>query len=173
LNLYFFSYEDLLLVCVFLALFYSTTARYLNFDDDDDNIFEKRGKGRGGGGGKLEAAQFVIEFGQALANLITDLKKGNKNKADFTKQFVDAARKKYPAWSVAIVHEAKTSGHAIHQHEELNTAGGTSFGYEIYFAKPGKRFDIWRQGDGGPINWGFAGAWHRGTGKDNDHIWLQ
>jgi hypothetical protein len=158
-------------LCVFLALFYSTTARYLNFDDDDDDSFEERGKG--GGGGSLEAAQFAVEVGQGLANLITELKNGNKNKADFTKKFVAEAQKRYPAWSVAIVHKAKTSGDAVHQHQELSTAGGTSFGYEIYFAKPGKRFDIWRQGDGGPINWGFAGAWHRGTGKDNDHIWLQ
>jgi hypothetical protein len=154
-------------LCVLVVLFYSAIAT----DDEQEgaglailNEVEKK-----------QAAQlFKLGFkagkqiGEAISRLVSDLKKGNKIKSDFTKKFVDEAMKRYPGWSVAIVHKAKTTGKAIHQHVEVPLPIGT-YGYEVYFAKPGTRFDIWRHGDGGFINWSFGGAWKR---KDN-HIWIE
>jgi hypothetical protein len=109
------------------------------------------------------------ELEKIIARLVTDLKKGNKIKADFTKNFVTEAAKKYPGYSVAIVHKvSKTTGKAIHQHVEVPLPIGT-YGYEVYFAKPGTRFDIWRKGDGGYINWSYIGAWK----VKGNHIWVE
>jgi hypothetical protein len=110
-----------------------------------------------------------IEIGKAIAKLVSDLKKGNKIKSDFTSKFVSEAAKKYPGYSVAIVHKvSKTTGKAIHQHVEVPLPIGT-YGYEVYFAKPGTRFDIWRKGDGGYINWSYIGAWK----VKGNHIWVE
>ena len=141
-------------LCVLVILCYSVTARHVHA--------EKK---------QLEdAVEIGAELGQVIASIVSSLKAGNKVKSDFTVQFVNKARQKYPAYSVVIAHKAKTSGKAIHQHVEVPVAFGT-FGYEVYFAKPGQRFDLWRIGDGGNINWAYAGNWQR-DGKGN-HIWIQ
>jgi hypothetical protein len=143
-------------LCVLVILCYSATARYV-----EKKEFEEA----------LEAAvEIGLDLEQVIGNIVKSLKSGNKVKSDFTVQFVNKALKKYPGWSVAIVHKAKTKGKAIHQHVEVPLAIGT-YGYEVYFAKPGQRFDIWRIGDGGTINWAYGGNWKR-DGKSN-HIWIE
>ena len=72
----------------------------------------------------------------------------------------DWTAKKYPGWAIAIAHKATTKGKAIHQHVEVPLAFGT-YGYEVYFVKPGKHFSLTRQGDGGFINWAYIGPWKR------------
>jgi hypothetical protein len=124
--------------------------------------------GTGGGACSFEDGECLFVIGKGIVDLIIDLRKGNHIKSEFTTSFVNEAVKKYPGWSVAIVHNSKTKGTAIHQHEEVSLRVGT-YGYDIFFVKPGKRFDIWRKGDGGYINWAFRGAWKQ---KDN-HIWIE
>lgn len=129
---------------------------------------DAKGIGNGGGACSFEDGECAFVIGKGIVDLIIDLNKGNMIKSQFTTSFVNEAKRKYPGWSVAVVHHSTTKGTVIHQHEEVNLRVGT-YGYDIYFAKPGKRFDIWRIGDGGYINWAFSGAWK----QQGNHIWIE
>lgn len=45
----------------------------------------------------------------------------------------------------------------IHQHYELPISLGRTIRYEVYFSKIGDPFSLENLGDGGYINWAFAG----------------
>ena len=151
-------------LCVLAILFCSTFATEL--EKNVETYVEKRQDSVG------DAFQDGFRIGRLIARdisrIISNLKNhNNKVKSDFTYAFVTQAVQKYPGWSVAILHKAKTSGNAVHQHVEVPLTIGT-YGYEVYFVKPGTHFDIWRVGDGGYINWAFVGTWK----QKNNHIWV-
>jgi hypothetical protein len=109
----------------------------------------------------------VVELAGAVAQEVMSFQKNDNEKRErFTQQFVQDASGKYPGYNVVIVHPQHSASGAqvIHQHYELPMTVGTC-GYEIYFSPKGKAFSFENKGDGGFINWAFAGEFNRNGGN--------
>jgi hypothetical protein len=84
-----------------------------------------------------------------------------KKREEFTQQFVADAQAQFPEYNVVIIHTAhETWGTWVHEHHELGMAIGTC-GYDAYFSIKGQGFSLRNNGDGGYINWAFAGEFNR------------
>lgn len=105
---------------------------------------------------------------QAVGFALDQVKDDNQKREQFTKNFVDEARKQYPDYNIVIIHTPHSrEGNFIHEHHELPMTVGTC-GYEAYFSKIGEPFSLENQGDGGYINWAFAGYQ-----RDGKRIWAE
>ena len=142
---------------IFVVFCYSVTARP-----------GKPGPSKPGSGCNFQDGSCAAQLGQGIVNIIEGLRQGNALKSQFTTNFVKQARQQYPDWSVVVAHKSKVTGTSVHQHHEVKLEFGT-YGYDIFFCRPGTRFDLWLIGDGGPINWEYAGAFKR----DGKHIWVE
>jgi hypothetical protein len=80
----------------------------------------------------------------------------------FTQNFVTESSREYPGYNVVISHNVgQVSGtDVVHQHFEIPMTVGTC-GYEAYFSPKGRPFVFVRNGDGGFINWAYAGDFAR------------
>ncbi len=86
----------------------------------------------------------------------------NKKREAFTQSFVQQASKKFPNCNIVIVHpQHRVAGpHVVHQHHELPMTVGTC-GYDSYCSPKGQPFVFENQGDGGYLNWAYAGQFSR------------
>jgi hypothetical protein len=113
------------------------------------------------GVGELVAIGTTVVFGVvSLIKGIVDA--DNKKREAFTQHFVDEVSKQFPKCNVVIVHpQHKVAGpHVVHQHHEVPMTVGTC-GYDSYCSPKGQPFTFENLGDGGYINWAFAGEFNR------------
>ncbi|KAF9456297.1 hypothetical protein BDZ94DRAFT_1327079 [Collybia nuda] len=104
-----------------------------------------------------------------MAGLVVDIVKGiqsavkedNTNRETFTTGVVAEGRRRWPEYNFVVCHvEHASQWDGIrgqdwdHRHEEVDIVVGGTIGYEIYYARSGI---FQRVGDGGYINWAFAG----------------
>lgn len=104
-----------------------------------------------------------------IINLIKGLQNNNEKKKEFTQRLVGRLREMHPDYNVVVAHEVgKVEGDDyFHDHVELDLDVIGTFGYEVFMSPEGKFFKFERKGDGGPINWGFAGTLER---KEDDRV---
>ncbi len=86
----------------------------------------------------------------------------NNKREAYTQQFVQQASKQFPNCNVVICHpQHKVAGpQVVHQHHELGMTVGTC-GYDSYCSPKGQPFIFDNQGDGGYLNWAYAGEFSR------------
>jgi hypothetical protein len=108
------------------------------------------------------------QLGQAAAELAMSFEKDNEMREEFTKQYVAKATETYPNQNFVISHKGgDVEGEHVHDHVELRVNNGT-IGYEVFASPKGKRFKFVRKGDGGYINWAYAGNFKRD--ENNERI---
>lgn len=107
---------------------------------------------------------------QIVTGIIGELKKLSKdkqNEADYVKSTRDQLAAKYPKKNILLFHNqksvAKLNG-GTHTHSELPISFDRTKGYEIWVFDTGS-FDL--AGDGGELNWAFAGCV---TNRNGGHI---
>lgn len=106
------------------------------------------------------AADFA-QLGNTAAELAMSFEEDDKMREEFTKQYVAEAVKKYPNQNFVISHNGgDVEGEHVHDHVELSVNNGT-IGYEVFASPKGKPFKFVRKGDGGFINWAYAGDFTR------------
>ncbi len=89
----------------------------------------------------------------------------NVVRAQFVLQLVGRVAAEHPDYNVMVIHPKNhvwykgDPAYRIHQHIELycKWIGGSSFGYEVYLLRKGTEQYFRNKGDGGSINWGWAG----------------
>ena len=88
----------------------------------------------------------------------------NNKREAYTQQFVQQASKQFPNCNFVICHtQHKVAGpQVVHQHHELGMTVGTC-GYDSYCSPMGQPFIFENQGDGGYLNWAYAGEFSRAT----------
>lgn len=102
-----------------------------------------------------------FQLGTAAAELAISFEEDDKRREEFTKQYVAEAVKKYPNQNFVISHNGgDVEGEHVHDHVELSVNNGT-IGYEVFASPKGKPFKFVRKGDGGFINWAYAGDFTR------------
>jgi len=112
----------------------------------------------------------ILQLGQEVYKAIeAEIKDENDRRENFTRKYVGQATQKFPGYNVVIIHTAHSrSGTFVHSHEEWPTnIFGTTTGFEAYFSKIGDTFELENEGDGGFINWCFAGNFRRGGDRNN------
>ncbi len=101
------------------------------------------------------------ELGAAAAELAISFEKDDAMREEFTKQYVAKATEKYQNQNFVISHNGgDVEGEHVHDHVELRVNNGT-IGYEVFASPKGKPFKFVRKGDGGFINWAYAGEFKR------------
>ena len=102
-----------------------------------------------------------FQLGISLAELAIDAGKDDERREAFTQNYVAEATKKYPNQNFVISHNGgDIEGEHVHGHVELDVSMGT-IGYEVFASFKGKPFKFVRKGDGGFINWAYAGEFTR------------
>ena len=86
----------------------------------------------------------------------------NKTREAYTQNFVATASQKFPNCNVVICHtQHRFAGpQVVHQHHEIGMKVGTC-GYDSYCSPKGQPFIFENQGDGGYLNWAYAGEFSR------------
>ncbi|KAF9004322.1 hypothetical protein BDQ17DRAFT_1408824 [Cyathus striatus] len=127
-----------------------------NFDDVEvysrDEILEAR----------HPIVRVVVQGIKMIVDAIKNgIAKDKEARSRFTVDLVGRIRGKYPGFNVAVCHtkhETKFDGVRGkdwgHLHEEFDVKIGGTVGYEIYWFKKGTFI---RKGDGGYLNWAYAG----------------
>jgi hypothetical protein len=106
------------------------------------------------------AAEALVEGVMAIVNLIQGkIEKDKTMRSQWTHDMIGQWRKKYPGWNFVFCHtkhkfEPKRGTPSGHLHKELKVSFGKTIGYEIYWFKEGT---FRRIGDGGWLNWSYAG----------------
>ncbi|MCL6750509.1 hypothetical protein KBT16_05740 [Nostoc sp. CCCryo 231-06] len=101
------------------------------------------------------------QLGISIAELVISHEKDDKRREEFTKEYVAKASEQYPNQNFVISHNGgDIEGEHVHDHVELSVNNGT-IGYEIFASPKGKPFKFVRKGDGGFINWAYAGEFTR------------
>ncbi|KAJ3555187.1 hypothetical protein NP233_g12266 [Leucocoprinus birnbaumii] len=110
-----------------------------------------------------EAAQIIVEgVIQIVEGIIAGIGQDDAAREQFTKDVVANGRSQFPDFNWVVVHpDHETDFDGVrdqdwgHQHQEFDIKIGGTIGYEIYWFRSGtfKRF-----GDGGFINWAWAGV---------------
>jgi hypothetical protein len=102
----------------------------------------------------------VVEGVMSIVNLIKGKIEQDKSmRGQWTGTMIGQFRQKYPQFNFVICHtehkfSPKPGTVSGHQHQELNVSFGKTIGYEIYWFKEGT---FQRIGDGGWLNWSYAG----------------
>ena len=104
----------------------------------------------------------LVTIGAAVAGVVFAIKDDNSRREQYTQQFVAQASKQFPNCNVVICHpqHSVAGPHVVHQHHELPMTVGTC-GYDSYCSPKGQPFTFNNQGDGGYLNWAYAGAFSR------------
>jgi hypothetical protein len=86
----------------------------------------------------------------------------NKTREAYTQNFVAQASKQFPNCNHVVCHpQHRVAGpQVVHTHYELAMKVGTC-GYDIYSSPMGQPFIFENQGDGGYLNWAYAGEFSR------------
>jgi hypothetical protein len=111
----------------------------------------------------VPGAIVLVGIGLAAAGVVAGIIGNDNNKREaYTQQFVQQTSKQFPNCNVIICHpQHKVAGpHVVHQHHELGMTVGTC-GYDSYCSPKGQPFIFDNQGDGGYLNWAFAGEFNR------------
>ncbi|KAF9481072.1 hypothetical protein BDN70DRAFT_876812 [Pholiota conissans] len=160
--------------------------------DENDPIFERYfGPGRHvkvteadyapGAPGTVEkrwvhaAVEAVVEGVMAVVNLIKGkIERDKAMRSQWTGDMINAFRKKYPHYNFVLCHTShKTDFKGVrgkdwgHTHQELPVSFHKTVGYEIYWFREGT---FHRYGDGGWLNWAFAGNVRSRTNNGKDVV---
>jgi hypothetical protein len=109
-----------------------------------------------------EAGKFIAEGVMKIIELIKGkIEQDKKMRGEWTNHMIGEFRKKYPHFNFVLCHTShKTDFKGVrgkdwgHSHQELPVSFSKTIGYEIYWFKEGT---FHRQGDGGWLNWAYAG----------------
>jgi hypothetical protein len=111
-------------------------------------------------GATVVTAAVLAGIGVGVYELVKAIGHDNDTRAAYTQQFVATTRQKYPNYNVVIIHtqvpHSVSGPQIVHQHHEINMSVGTC-GYDSYASPMGQPFVFENQGDGGYINWAYAG----------------
>ena len=111
----------------------------------------------------VPVAGALVAIGLAAAAVVGGIISNDNNKREaFTQQFVQQTSKQFPNWNVVICHpqHSVAGPHVVHEHHELAMTVGTC-GYDSYCSPKGQPFTFDNQGDGGYLNWAYAGEFSR------------
>ena len=112
-----------------------------------------------------ELALIGLAATAVVAGIIAGINVHNKDNAAreaYTQQFAQQASQKLPNYNVVICYpQHRVAGpHVAHQHHELGMTVGIC-GYDSYCSPKGQPFTFDNQGDGGFLNWAYAGKFSR------------
>ncbi|RDB25121.1 hypothetical protein Hypma_007626 [Hypsizygus marmoreus] len=132
------------------------------------SIIEKNGALEDRGmGGVVDAAIDVIK---TVVNVVKNaINRDKKARGEFTKHLVNQGRASKPEFNWIACHtkhRTQWKGNKGtdwgHSHEEFDVKLGGTVGYEVYYAREG---EFWNLGDGGYLNWAYAGNYKADTKK--------
>ena len=109
----------------------------------------------------------LVAIGLTAAAVVGGIINNDNNKREaYTQQFIQQASKQFPNCNWVICHpqHSVTGPHVVHQHHELGMTVGTC-GYDSYCSPKGQPFTFNNQGDGGYLNWAYAGKFSRNGNK--------
>jgi len=111
----------------------------------------------------IPVVDVVVAIGGIAASIAAGLVGDDNSKREaYTQNFVAQASKKFPNCNVVVCHpQHRVAGPQVaHTHYELGMHVGTC-GYDIYSSPMGQPFIFENQGDGGYLNWAYAGQFSR------------
>ncbi|KAG6920223.1 hypothetical protein DXG01_004992 [Tephrocybe rancida] len=101
------------------------------------------------------------------------IERDKKARGEFTHFVVEEGRKSHPQFNWIAIHtKHRTNFKGVrgtdwdHSHKEFDVKVGGTIGYEVYYLREG---EVWNNGDGGWLNWAFAGVFTR-EGKGGKHV---
>ncbi|KAL0948749.1 hypothetical protein HGRIS_008882 [Hohenbuehelia grisea] len=104
------------------------------------------------------AAQVLKKAFRAISD---GIKADKDMRSKYTFALISELRKKHPQFNYVVCHtKHRTRFDDVrgvdwdHRHEEVDIKIGGTIGYEIYNFRSG---EFWREGDGGYLNWAYAG----------------
>jgi len=115
----------------------------------------------------VPVAGALVAIGLTAAAVVGGIINNDNNKREaYTQQFIQQASKQFPNCNWVICHpqHSVTGPHVVHQHHELGMTVGTC-GYDSYCSPMGQPFTFDNQGDGGYLNWAYAGKFSRNGNK--------
>jgi hypothetical protein len=104
----------------------------------------------------------LVAIGATVAGVVLAINNDKDKREAYTQQFVAQASKQYPNCNHVVCHpQHRVAGpQVVHMHYELGMTVGTC-GYDIYSSPMGQPFIFENQGDGGYLNWAYAGQFSR------------
>jgi hypothetical protein len=111
----------------------------------------------------IPVVDVLVAIGGIAAGVVAGIIGNDNNKREaYTQQFVAQASKQYPNCNHVVCHpQHRVAGpQVVHTHYELGMTAGTC-GYDIYSSPMGQPFIFENQGDGGYLNWAYAGQFSR------------
>jgi len=136
------------------ARYFGPTSELMSGRDDADAVLEPRQYAK--------AAEYIVKGIIKIVELIKGkIEQDKKMRGQWTNHMIGEFRSKYPHFNFVLCHTAHTTDFKGvrgkdwgHSHQELPVSFRKTIGYEIYWFKRGT---FHRQGDGGWLNWAYAG----------------